>query len=428
MIKKIFFIVFFICLSVFISQLLNYSGEVVITALDYQISTTTSFIILLSSGLILSIFLIFYILFSILSPNVRKIEKNKRKLEKKFDQYLSLITEGLIYKNVKNSKEAWTKLKKANKIFKETNLSKFLESQILYIEGKYQKSELSFKDIKDTSLNLDLLNLKNSLNQSKRVKDEENIEKYAVQILKIEPIDIEASNTLLNIYISKKNWVNAEIILRKGLKSKIFNEEDNKEQILFVYTALAKQYFDNQQFSEAKTILRKVYYINPKYIQAIILLVETYIAMGKNAKALTIIKRTWRHTPNLKLADLYFSLQKEKDRNSVKVALKLYRLNTKSFESSFILANAFYKNQIYSKARKYAKIADDIAETKYLYELMLKIEQEDNGSSAIVNILRNKILSLKNPCWKCNICKREYYNWQPECNNCKSLNTLKWSK
>lgn len=428
MIKKIFFIIFFICLSIFVSQLLNYSGEIIITALDYQISTTTSFVILLSSGLILSIILIFYILFSILSPNVRKIEKNRRKLEKKFDQYLSLITEGLIYKNVKNSKEAWAKLKKANKIFKETNLSKFLESQIFYIDGKYQKSEVSFKDIKDTNLNLDLLNLKNGLNQAKKTDDKANIEKYAVQILKIEPIDREALNTLLNIYIFNKNWVEAENILKKGLKSKIFSEEDNKEQILFVYTALAKQYFDNQQFSEAKTILRKVYYINPKYIQAIILLVETYIAMGKNTKALTIIMRTWKHTPNLKLADLYFSLQKDRDRDSIKTALRLYRLNAKSFESNFVLANAFYKNQIYSKARKYAKIADDIAETKYLYELMLKIEQEDNGSSAIINILKNKVLLLKNPSWKCSICKREYYNWQPECNNCKSLNTLKWSK
>ncbi|MDD2840434.1 MAG: tetratricopeptide repeat protein [Rickettsiales bacterium] len=428
MIKKLFYIAFFICLTIFVSQLLNYSGEIIITALEYQISTTTSFILLFLSGLVLFIFLVVYILFSIFSPNVRRIEKNRKKLEKKFEQYLSLITEGLVYKNVKNSKEAWAKLKKANKIFKETNLSKFLESQILYVDGKYQKSETSFKEIKNTNLNLDLLNLKNSLNQAKKTKDEENAEKCAVQILEIEPINVEALNTLLNIYIAKKSWIDAEIILKKGLKSKVFNEENNKEQILFVYTSLAKTYFDNQNFDEAKTLLRKVYYINPKYIQAIILLVETYIAMGKHAKALTIIMRTWKHTTNPKLADLYFSLQKEKDRDDIKIALKLYKLNTKSFESNFILANTFYKNQIYSKARKYAKIADDIVETKDLYELMLKIEQEDNGSSAIINILKNKILLLKNSCWKCNICKREYYNWQPECNNCKNLNSLRWNK
>ncbi len=428
MIKKLLFIVFLIYLATFVSQVLNYNDKIIITTLEYQISSTTSFVLFLLSGLILSLFLIIYILFSIFSPDIKRVEKSKRKLEQKFEKYLNLITEGLVYKNVRNSKEAWTKLKKANKVFKETNLSKFLESQIFYIDGKYQKSETSFREIKDSSLNLDLLNLKNSLNQAKKIKNEEDVEKFAIQILKIEPIDAEALNTLLNIYISKKKWIEAEKILKKGLKAKVFDEEDNKEQILFVYTSLARKYFDNQHFAEAKSLLREVYYINPKRIEAIILLVETYIAMGKIAKALTIIKRTWKHTTNPKLADLYFSIQKEKDKNSIKTALKLYKLNTKSFESNLVLANAFYKNQFYSKARKYAKIAYDIAETKDLYELMLKIEQDDNGSSAIINILKNRILSFKNPCWKCSVCKSEYCNWQSECSNCKTLDSLKWSE
>lgn len=397
---------------------------VTITTLDYQIITTTSFVLFLLFGLTLFVSLVVYSFFYILSPSFKKIEKNKRKLEKQFEEYLNLITEGFVYKNVENSQEAWIKLKEANKAFKETSLSKFLESQIFYVDGDYKKSEVSFKGIKNTNLNLDLLNLKNRLNQAKKAQEKENIEKFAVQILKIEPVNIEALNTLLEIYIAKKNWVEAELILRKGLKAKVFSNETNKEQISFVYTALAKQYLDNKNFFEAKKYLRNVYKIDPKCIQAVILLVETYISIGKNIKALYIIMKTWKYNTNPKLADLYFSLHKDKD--SIKTALRLYKLNTKSFESNLILANAYYKNQFYTRARKYAKIADSIAETRDLYELMLKIEQEDNGSSALLSILRNKILSLKNPSWQCDVCKKEYYNWQPECNNCQSLNHLKW--
>ncbi|HSQ97847.1 MAG TPA: hypothetical protein VLL98_03965 [Rickettsiales bacterium] len=427
MIRKILFIIFITCLSLFISKTLNYNDTIEITTLNYEITTTNNFVLFILSGIVLVIFLIIYSFFSIFSPSFKRIEKNKQKLEKNFEEYLNLITESFVYKNIDNSKEAWLKLKKANKIFKETSLSKFLESQIFYMDGKYKKSEVSFKEIKNTNLNLDLINLKNCLAQAKKLQEKENIENYATQILKIEPIEAEALNTLLEIYIEKKNWIEAEDTLRKGLKSKVFSKEGNKDKILFIYTALAKQHLDNKNFFGAKKYLRKVYKLDSKYIQAILLLIETYISIGKNAKALNIIMKTWKHNTNPKLADLYFSLQKEKDRENIKTALKLYKLNTKSFESNLILANAFYKNQFYTKARKYAKIADGINETKDLFELMLKIEQEDNGSSAILNVLKNKITSFKNPSWECDICKKEYYNWQPECNNCKSLNHLKWN-
>ena len=59
---------------------------------------------------------------------------------------------------------------------------------------------------------------------------------------------------------------------------------------------------------------------------------------------------------------------------------------------------------------------------------MINIEKEDNGSSAIIVALKNKILNLKNPHWVCNICKREYYNWQPECNNCKKLDSIEFKE
>ena len=96
-----------------------------------------------------------------------------------------MITESFIYKGIKNSKEAFKKLKKANKIFGSTNLSKLLEAQIYYVEKEYEKAENSFKEINNLNLNIDLLNLKINLEQAKKNNNTEEAEKYAEQILKI---------------------------------------------------------------------------------------------------------------------------------------------------------------------------------------------------------------------------------------------------
>ncbi len=428
MVKKIFFIAFIIFLSIFISNLLMYNGEIVINFLGYQIITTTGFLTFLITGFVLVLYLLIYISIAIFYPNVNYYKKNEKKFQKKFNQYLELITEAFIYKSAKSTKESFAKLKKANKIFKKTNLSKLLESQLYYLQEEYQKSEESFKEIEDANLNLSLLNLRISLEQAKKANNINDVEKYAEEILKIEPINKASLESLFDIYIKKKNWEKAYGILQIAIKAKIFEQNKMQKEILFIYTALGKKYYDNQEFINAKSILRRAYKLNPNYIQAVILLVETYIGLGKKSKAIEIIRKTWKYNTNPRLAELYFSLLTDKERKSIKSAESLYNLNPKSYESNLILAKAYFENEIYSKARKYAKIAESMNETKYLYELMLKIEQEDNGSSALINNLKNKILTMKNSCWKCNICKREYINWQPECNNCKSLDSLEWSE
>ena len=428
MIKKILFIAFIIFLSILISNLLAYNSEVIVNFFDYQITTKTSFLMFLLIIFVLILYLLTYLSIAILYPNANYYKKNEKKFQKRFNQYLELITEAFIYKSARNIKESFKKLKKANKIFKETNLSKLLESQLYYLKKEYQKSEESFNEIKNTNLNLNLINLKINLEKAKKVNDIDKIKEYSEQILKIEPINKASLECIFDIYINNKEWEKAYEILQRALKSKIFDKDKIQNKILFVYTALGKKYYDNQKFMDAKYVLRLAYKSNSNYVQTVILLIQTYIALGKKSKALEIIKKTWKHNTNPKLAELYFSLLTEKEEKSIKSAEILYKLNSKSYESNLILARAYYQNEIYSKARKYAKMAEEVNETKSLYELMLKIEQEDNGSSALINNLKNKILTLKNSCWKCNICKREYINWQPECNNCKSLNSLEWAE
>lgn len=425
MIKKIIFIAFLIILSIFISNILNYNDVVSIATSRYQITMNLSFLFFLSVAAFLIFYLLIYILVAMFYPSVSNYKNNERKLKKKISQYINLMTEAFIFKSIKNNKEALKKLKKADKIYGETNLSKLLESQLFFLDRDYKKSEVIFKKIDDIDLNIDLLALKFNFEQSVRLNDEENSEKYAKQILKVEPTNRDCLETLFSIYYKKMDWENANNILQIGLKSGIFSQDKYKDKILFIYTALGKKLYESNELFRAKKVLRLAYKLDSNYIQATILLVQTYISLGKTQKAIKIIKKVWRHNANPKLANLYFSIVPE--RKSIRTAEVLYRLNSRSYESNFILATAYFNNKIFSKARKYAKIAENICPSKEIYELMLKIEQEDNGSSAMVNNFKNKILTSKNPGWQCDVCKKEYNVWQDQCNNCKSLDSIFWA-
>lgn len=428
MIKKILFIIFIVFISILIDKVLSHEGDIIIQAFNYEISTTAGFLMFLATTLILLCYLSFYLLTIIFYPNLKKYKKIEKKNNQKFQDYIELMTEGFILKSTKNIKEALKKLKQANKLFNNTNLAKLLESQIYYTTGDFDKSEMKFKEIKSVNINVDLLSLSNKLRVAKQEHNIQDIEKCAEKIIKIEPINREALQSLYDVYLWQKKWEQANKILNILLSTGIYTESKNKENILFLYSALGKYYYDNQDFCNAKKVLRKAYKLDSTNIQSIILLVETYIALCKKVKAIDIIKKTWKYNSNPRLAELYLSLMSVKELNTIKPYKTLYNLNTKSFESNLLMARIYLKQKVYSKARKYAKLAEEVNETKELYEVILQVEKEDNGSSALINNLKQRILTLKNPCWKCNICNREYLKWQPECNNCGSLDSLKWKE
>ena len=424
--KKIIFIVFIVFLSIIVNNILDYNSQVIINFSDYQIITTSSFLLFIFISIVFSLYVVLYITTLIFYPNVNNYRKKCKNLEKNFNKYIELISEAFIYKSARNLTMATLQLKKANKIFQNTNLSKLLETQIYYLNGDYIKSEKCFKEIKDYKLNVDLLNLRINLEQAKKENNQEKMQKYAEELIKIEPINKTASEILLNIYINNKQWNNAYDIINFGLKSKIFTIEKIEDKILFVFTSFGKQSYDNGNFILAKHVLRTVYKIDKNYIQCVILLVKTYIALGKILKAIQIIKKTWSYNTNPYLLRIYLSLLNDKDRKSIKTAENLYKINSKSYESNLFLAKTYLNNQLYSQARKYAKHAEAINETKSLYEIMLKIEQEDNGSSAVIANLKQKINDSKNSTWKCSVCGKEYSEWQPNCEKCGNVDKIEW--
>ena len=422
MFKKILLALFIIFIALCINVILTFNSEIVINYLDFQVNTTTGFLIFLLTALVVAIYLVFYIFTSLF--NLHIFSKYQKQTDKKFKKYLKYITETLIYKKINNLDKAFTKLREANKYYSNADLSNLIESQLYFMKKNYVKSEEIFNKIKNNDLNLNLLHLEINLAETLQSNQEDKMLEYAEEIIKIEPVNANALNILLKLYIKNRKWLEAYTILERGLKAKVFNKHHYKDQILFISATVAQYYYDKKEYDKAKDILKPAYKLDSSYLPTALLLINIYNILGRNAKALRLIKKTWKQNTNKDLAELYFSLFTQKERDSIDVVMKLYKLNPKSYYSNYLLAKAYYNEEIYSKAREYAKNAESIAETKSLYQLMLDIEIKDSGSSALINNLKNKILNSCDYSWECKICKTEYANWQVECHNCHNINTI----
>lgn len=426
MIKKIFFALFLLLISLGISYLLILDFPVILNINNYELSTDSRFLIFALAILFSFVYLTFFIITTLFYPNIKKYKKRLVKLEKKYDDYINLITKALIYLHIDDNQRSSEELKSARRLFRDNNLNYLLESDIYYNEKKYIESEETFFKITDLNLNKEILDLKIKLNEAVKNKDDKKTQEYALKIIELEPTNKLSIKELLRIYIDENDWINSEKILQLGLKSKIFTTTKSRGIIVFVLTALGKCYYDNNEFFKAKKPLRQAYKTYSKNLATNILLAKTYAALDKKLKAIDLIKKSWSYETNPKLAEIYFSLFSKKDANKLSTIEKLYKKNTKSFDSNYLMAKYYLKHEMFIKARQYAKIAENIEESSDIYELMLEIEKNDCGSSAIVANLKNKILNSKKRSWRCTICKRKYVNWEPRCMNCGFHDCIIW--
>ena len=145
MFKKILLALFIIFIALCINVILTFNSEIVINYLDFQVNTTTGFLIFLLTALVVVIYLVFYIFTSLF--NLHIFSKYQRQTDKKFKKYLKYITETLIYKKINNLDKAFAKLREANKYYSNADLSNLIESQLYFMKKNYVKSEEIFNRI-----------------------------------------------------------------------------------------------------------------------------------------------------------------------------------------------------------------------------------------------------------------------------------------
>ena len=424
MIKKIIFFIFLIFFAICLNKILEFDSEIIIKTLSYEIYTKIGFLLFLFCLCFLFLYFIIYVICVLFNKNFKSFKKNEQKYNKKINKFLNLILNSLILQENDELKKSFQKLNDAEKIYENTDLIKLLKSKLYFLMKNYKKSEMFFDKISNKSLlENELFFLKMNLNNAIKENNIDNIKLYSEKILKIKKIDKISFEELSNIYYNEEQYEKAINIFEDGLKAKIFNKEDIKDKMIFLYTSLGKKYYSLNELNKAKNILYKSLKFDKTDLRTSILLSNILIKLNHKFEASNIIKNTWKTNTNKELGNLYFLIKGK----SLNVAKKLLKLNPNSYDSNIFVAKEFLKNKNYAEARKFLKNAEQFKETKELYELLILVEENDNGSSALIKNIKNKILNMDNYSWKCNFCKNSYISWQEKCDKCNSIDSIYWN-
>lgn len=394
--KKLFYIIFILFLTLISAIVLQYDSKIIIYFSNYEITTNTKIIFLLLFSFLILIFCFFSIINILLKTDKRKFNRKINKELKKYKYYLENITEAIIFNISNNSKKANEKLKIADKYIK-SDLTNLIKSQVLLNGQKYQDSieiisNLSCKDTKNSKDQIcnDLLLYNVYLINAVENKNNEKIKFYVNKILKIQPKNEKCLKLLYKIFKEENNWEVCLEILYK-IKKFINNYEYKKESFL-VDENLAKYYFENLNYEKALKYSFKIFkkdknlYSNNK----ILILSLDKIKPTKTKK---YIKKIWKYTPKIIFGDLY--LKNTNLSKRIKLAKQLYNINKNNINSVL-----FYSN-ILVESNKIEFVDDNMRNIlnncsyKEAYKILIKIEEKNSSNSSLINVFKEKIANAK---------------------------------
>lgn len=390
--KKLFYIIFILFLTIISAIILQYDSKVVIYFSNYEITTNTKIIFLALISLLTIVFCLFLVINILFRTNKNKFIKKTEKEIKKYKNYIENIANAIIFNISNDFKRANEKLKTAEKYIK-NDLTNLIKSQILFSNQKYQESieiisKFACKDSKNSNNqicdNLLLCNI--YLLKAIELKNNEKIKLYTNKILKIQPRNEKCLKLLYGIHKEEENW---EDCLENLLKiRKFLSKTDYEKELFLVKENLARYYFENLDYNKSLEYSLEIFKKNKNiYSNNKILILS--IDRIKPKKTKKYIEKVWKYTPKIIFGDLY--LKNTNLSKRVKLAKKLYNINKNNVNSVI-----FYSN-ILVESNKFEFIDDNMRNIlnkccyREAFQILLKIEEKNGLNSSLIDTFKDKI-------------------------------------
>lgn len=393
--KKIFYILFILILSILLSFLLIYDNQIIIYINNYEVITNTKILFLLC-------FLLFtfgYFISSLINI-IKKVNKkrllNKINNEKnKFITYLDNIFEAYLYSLADNFTAAYKKIDKANKYTKH-NLTELIKFQILYKEQKYEDSINIIKKIgKNKNLNELINNIINNINLSEAIKNnnKEDIKKiYANNTFNIQKNNIAYKNILYNIYKGENDWKKCLEFIEEIKKT--LTKQEYKNELFLINKNLSEFYFNNRDYNNSLKYSLKVFNINKNIYENNKIIINSLKKINSN-KLNKFIEKIWKYTPKNEFGYLYIDKVKNNKKLELKLAKKLFKFNKNNIHSVIFYTNVLIKNNKFELIDNNIINILNLYKYKEIFEILLKIEEKNKKNSFLISNLKEKIINSK---------------------------------
>ncbi len=148
-------------------------------------------------------------------------------------------------------------------------------------------------------------------------------------------------------------------------------------------------------------------------------------AAGRESRALATIRHSWTLSPQPDLAE--FALAPITGAlPRLQAAQKLTEANPEHTESRLLLARAALEAGLTGEARRHADAARATGlNQRRLWLLLAEIEEAEGGDQR--DALRHAASADPDPQWSCTACHTAHASWRPNCPDCFTVGSLRWS-
>ncbi len=345
------------------------------------------------------------------------------------------LSAGLVAIASGDKKKALKLAKKTKRYIPNQPLAKLLSAQAAVIAGEDKQAENEFLALiedKQTSF----LGVRGLLAQ--KLKDG-NVDQ-AIQILNFadekQPKTPWVLKKLFSLYIQIREWSNAEDVLHRAYKAKVYSKEEFKSLKAAVLLARCDVANSSARFEVALGFAKDAYVIKEDWLPAVIYYAKTRLAHGNFSEARKILEKAWKKSPHPDIARLWVKLFNEEFRDQDIDPLKklnhvkwLRKQHPQNVHARLRYALSAMEANLYGEARTELK---DLSE-KYalenvflaLSDLEIKQFKDEKRSSAW---LVKASQADREEEWSCTSCQAIHTDWHPICENCGDFNSIEWSR
>tara|TARA_R110002094_G_scaffold208573_1_gene179112 strand:+ start:376 stop:1875 length:1500 start_codon:yes stop_codon:yes gene_type:complete len=353
----------------------------------------------------------------------RHFDRNRER--KGFDA----LSEGLMALASGEGKVALAKAQKAGKYLDKPALTNLLTAQAAEMAGDRRKAEETYRKLVEDEQTR-FVGVRGIMKQKLADGDTETALKLAEKAFALKPKHAETGDVLLQLQAEKEDWSGARHTLSAKLKNGQLPRDVHKRRDAVLALSEARDVFDHGQSIEAREAAIEANRLSPDLIPAAVMAAQGYIEQNRPRYAARVLTKAWSVHPHPDLAAAFAAIapdEKPADR------IKRFKALTKSMpdhpETRMLNAELFIADEDFPAARRALSDLVETDPTARSVTLMAAVERGEGASDVVVKGWLARALAVsRGPQWICDKCHHIHAEWKPICENCKSFDTLAWTR
>ena len=401
----------------------DHPGTIQIEWMGYEVSAPILVMVIGIAALLLGTIMLVSLVARLFNIPLNYRMKNQKK---NHDRGLEAVTMAITSLAISDDSNANKYTKKAEKFLGHSPLTQLLNAQLSYRSGdalgttKELEGMLEHKPTGFLAARA-LANL-----AIKDNKIDEALE-YAERARRIEPSNTPCNLTLLNLYIQKERWAEAENIINQGKSRKAFSRERAKHLLALTYATKAAKHEGDNQAKKATLLREQAFKHTPAFTDNAVKLAEHYGRTDQLKKALATLGRAWRETPHPSIALTAFTLiEKEPEKKQSKHITSLLKSQPRHLETHIAQAEFAIRAEKWAEAEEACQHALKLAKQSRIYSMLAMIASKQGNEAQAASHMQDSVTADANPAWTCSNCGNRSGEWHLNCSTCNSFDSISW--